>query len=460
MKIIKNWIDSSIRYVGIFGIIWTGMIYSCQPDPSSDSVSSKMEQSLIFPLQDDHVHGPTLAVLPDGDVLAAWFQGSGERWADDVRIMGARKQAGDTAWSAPFLMADVKGFPDINPVLYLDPQDTLWLFWYPVLANQWETSIPMYRKSIHYAGAGAPEWDWQDIILAKPGDKTERGIQPDDKFVREVQDQLEKYGAYAQNGFVSGYSEVDQKRYWTYWDQYSRKVDSLARGENMLRRGRLYEGDTYRDTTLGYPLARRIGWQTKNKPVLAGDRLILPLYSDGFDASMFALTEDHGQTWEFSNPVLGGAGIQPTILQRKDGGLVAYLRDNGPPPKRMQRTESHDGGLNWSIAQNTHIPNSGAGFDGVTLDNGDWVMAYNDLEDGRYDLTIALSEDEGASWRYKNVLEHDDRGRAEGTSFHYPSIVQDDNGRLHVIYSYHMRDGTEPAKSIKYASFPVDWIKE
>ena len=45
--------------------------------------------SEIFPLVNEHVHGSTIVELPNGDLLAAWFQGSGERWADDVRIMGA-----------------------------------------------------------------------------------------------------------------------------------------------------------------------------------------------------------------------------------------------------------------------------------------------------------------------------------------------------------------------------------
>ena len=74
----------------------------------------------VLPFQDEHVHGSTLTELANGDLLAAWFQGSGERWADDVRIMGARRTPGDRGWSEPFVLADVDGFPDINPVLFVD----------------------------------------------------------------------------------------------------------------------------------------------------------------------------------------------------------------------------------------------------------------------------------------------------------------------------------------------------
>ena len=96
----------------------------------------------IFPLVKEHAHGATIVELDNGDLLAAWFQGSGERWADDVRIMGARLHRSEDKWSQPFVMADVPDFPDINPVLFIDQKDRLWLVWYTVIANQWSTSLP------------------------------------------------------------------------------------------------------------------------------------------------------------------------------------------------------------------------------------------------------------------------------------------------------------------------------
>lgn len=44
----------------------------------------------IFPFQEQHCHGSTIVELPNRDLLVAWFQGSGERTADDVGIRGAR----------------------------------------------------------------------------------------------------------------------------------------------------------------------------------------------------------------------------------------------------------------------------------------------------------------------------------------------------------------------------------
>ena len=443
-----------------FRICLAGFVFfilSCQERMNSGEERSFRTQ-VIFPVQGEHVHGSTIVDLPNGDLLAAWFQGSGERWADDVRIMGARLAKDDTTWSHPFPMADVTGFPDINPALFLDLQERLWLVWYPVLANQWETSIPMYRISEDYSEKGAPDWKWQDVIFVKPGDKTERGIQPNDRFVKQVAEQLRDYEIYVEETLMAEMPD-SLKPYWRAgWERYKLKLDSLSRGRNMIRSGRIKDGNKETSADLGYPLTRRIGWQTKNKAIFVGERMILPLYSDGLDCTLFAVTDDGGKTWIFSNPVLGGAGIQATIAIRKDGNLAAYLRDNGPPPQRMQKTESQDNGLTWTIPKDDMLPNPGAGFDMVTLENGDWLIAYNDQEEGRSDLTVAISEDDGTSWKWKKRIEHDSR-LENPTSSHYPSVIQGQDGQIHVIYSFHRRD-SDVGKTIKYATFPVNWVKQ
>ncbi len=58
--------------------------------------------TLIFPPQQNHTHGSSIVSLPNGDFLCTWFMGSGERTADDVKIMGARLQKGSNTWSTLF----------------------------------------------------------------------------------------------------------------------------------------------------------------------------------------------------------------------------------------------------------------------------------------------------------------------------------------------------------------------
>ena len=448
-------IKSIFRVVWIFFALW-----GCDYRFGANNAKLEYSESIIFPLQKEHVHGPTIVELPNGDLLSAWFQGSGERWADDVKIMGSRLVKGDTAWSETFLMADTPGFPDVNPMMFMDTENKLWLMWYPVLANQWDSSIPMYRISEDYENSGAPIWSWQDIIFAKPGDKTERGIQPGDRFVEAVAKQLAEYEVYLKEELIQEIPEEKQDYLMGLWEKYKLNIDSLAKGENMVRSGRLKDGDKEINAKLGYPLSRRIGWQTKNKPIIISDRIVVPFYSDGFNCSLFAITDDLGKTWKFSNPVIGGIGIQPTIAIARDGTLAAYLRDNGPPPQRMQRTNSEDGGMTWSIAKDTELPNPGAGFDMVTLSSGEWLIVYNHTEDGRHDLTVAISDNDGKSWKWNKKIEYDDRGE-KATSSHYPAVIQGANGMIHTVYSFHHKDRDGgPHKTIKYASFPISWVKE
>lgn len=411
----------------------------------------------IFPLVKEHVHGSTIVELPNGDLLTAWFQGSGERWADDVAIMGARLRAGGDKWTKPFVMADVPEFPDINPILFLDAKDRLWLMWYTVIANQWETSLPKYRISENYmAPDGPPEWAWQDVLHVKPGDRAERGIQPGDRFVKSVERQVEEYARY-----VSKNNTMPQQIVDSTMDRWKKDLLSKARGENMIRRGRLYDshgGST--EQQLGYAYFRRVGWQTKNKPtIIDGDRVIVPLYSDGFSFSLMAITDNGGRNWQFSEPIVGGGNIQASIAKKADGTLVAYMRDNGPPPQRLHVSASKDKGRTWSPVRDSSLPNPGSGADIVTMRNGHWALAYNDTEDGRHSLAVSISTDEGREWQYTRHLERDLRARQLATSGHYPSVIQGRDGSLHVVYSYHHKDRDGgPHKTIKYVQFNEAWV--
>ncbi len=77
-------------------------------------------------------------------------------------------------------------------------------------------------------------------------------------------------------------------------------------------------------------------------------------------------------------------------------------------------------------------------------------MVYNDVDDGRYSLCVAISDDEGKSWKWKRNLEN-----IKGASFSYPSVIQVKNETIHVTYSYFSEEGK---KAIKYVSFKENWI--
>jgi predicted neuraminidase len=357
------------------------------------------QEMLIFPLQGNHVHGSSIVALPNGDLLTAWFEGSGERTADDVRIMGARMRKKETKWGAPFLMADTPNIPDCNPVLFLNQEGKLFLVWIAVQANRWEQSILRLRTSTSYDNAGAPIWNWQDNILLKPGEE----------FHQEV---------------VKRFKELPPNN--SGWSEYAPLYDEMIIEASK---------DSKKSS---------IGWMTRIKPtVLTSGRILLPLYSDGFNFSLTAISDDDGATWEPGKPIVGRGPIQPAFAQRKSGEIMAIMRDSGDAPNRLHKSYSTDEGMTWTASEKSSIPNT-ASVELLVLNNGLWLFLGNDVDDGRYQLTLYVSADEGRTWRSKIYLEDE---KKDYGGFSYPSLIQDSDGMVHITYSYHLKEG---GKSIKY----------
>ena len=205
---------------------------------------------------------------------------------------------------------------------------------------------------------------------------------------------------------------------------------------------------------------RRIGWQTRNKPLILGDRILLPLYSDGFEFSLIAITDDCGLTWHFSEPLVGAGSIQPALALNSDGSITAYMRDNGPAPKRLLKSVSTDRGESWSTVHDSQIPNPGSAADNLVLKSGSLVTVHNDTEEGRHRLSVWLSKDEGKTWPFRKTLVDDEPGGE--TRAHYPAIIQGNDGRIHVTFTNQVPgpEGQPPLRNIVHASFSEYWLTE
>ena len=366
----------------------------------------KSSSELIFPYHPKHNHAPGIVECPNGDLIASWYRGSGERKADDVAVYGARLRKGETKWSDAFLMVDTPGFPDGNTCMMIDSKKRLWLFWPIVIANTWESVITHYLVSEEYEGDGCPKWKRQGNILLRP-----------ENFEEQMKAAIE-----------------EEKK-------------TFPALERLLQTGE-YKEAAIKATDKLY---QRLGWQTRCKPtILSTGRILLPLYTDTFSCSLMAVSDDGGETWYSSGLIIGFGNIQPIVLERKDGSLVAYMRENGPRGK-IRVSESKDQGLTWSTVTNATLPNPGAGIDGVKLANGHWLLIYNDTRFGRHRLAISISEDEGKTWKWTRHLENDAKG-----SFHYPCIIQGADGMLQAVYTYSMPDG----ESMKHFAFNEEWVQQ
>jgi hypothetical protein len=302
-------------------------------------------------------------------------------------------------------MADRPGFPDCNTTMMIDQRERLWLFWPTIIANTWESCLTNYRVSSDYTAAGPPKWEREGLILLKPDD---------------------------------------------FRDDALRVLDQSLAGLKQPLPEAVQKGLDEAKTRLGDKLYQRLGWQPRCKPtILPSGRVLLPLYTDTFSISIMAVSDDNGDTWYASKPLLGLGAIQPSVLRRDDGTLVAYMRENGPRD-RIRVAESSDDGITWGPVGVSELLNPGSGLDGVRLANGHWVLVYNDTVTGRNSLAVSLSDDEGQTWKWTRHLEKHPQG-----SFHYPAVIQARDGTIHAIYSYFVAGG----KSMKHAAFNESWIR-
>jgi predicted neuraminidase len=363
------------------------------------------QAALVFPLHDKHNHAPGIVECPNGDLLVSWYRGSGERRSDDVAVFGARRKKGAADWSEAFLLADRPGFPDCNTAMMIDARGRLWLFWPTIIANTWESCLTNFRVSSDYSGPGAPKWEREGLVLLKPDDFRDEAVKLLDEWLEGLKQPL---------------SEAARK------------------------------GLDEAKARLGDKLYQRLGWQPRCKPtVLPSGRILLPLYSDTFSISIMAVSDDDGETWYASKPLIGFGNIQPAVLRRDNGTLVAYMRENGPRD-RIRVCESKDDGLTWGPVGVSELPNPGSGLDGVRLASGHWLLVYNDTTTGRNSLAVSLSDDEGRNWKWTRHLEKHDSG-----SYHYPAVIQGRDGTIHAVYSYFVSGG----KSMKHAAFNEAWIR-
>ena len=377
--------------------------------------ASSFQSELIFPLESWHNHGSCIIQAPNGDLIVCWFHGSGERKSDDVVILGTRKAAGSEVWSPPFLLADTPGYPDTNCCMIIDPEERLWLLWPTIQANLWESALMNYKISDDYQNQpGSPIWREEKVLHVKPGTQ----------FPDQVRAKTAQYLSHSQiaprsiEWAANNFQQADDK------------------------------------------LTRRLGWFTRAHPFITEDgRMLVGLYSDGFSFSLVAFTDDLGQSWDFSEPIVGGGNIQPSFAQTQDGTLVTYMRDNGPAPKRVHVSESTDQGETWSkVYDHPELANPGVGLELINLNDGRFLAIYNDTEKGRHRLAVSISNNNGRTYQFTRHLENRQEGQG---SFHYPSIIQEKDGTLHATYSYFVPapDGQGEVKSIKYASFDTDWIE-
>jgi predicted neuraminidase len=185
----------------------------------------------------------------------------------------------------------------------------------------------------------------------------------------------------------------------------------------------------------------------KNKPLVLGGGVVVSGTSVESYRAWTCWVErstDHGKTWTRHGPITVPGEpygiIQPTIVALGNGRLRMFVRSTQRIGK-ICSADSADGGITWSDARPTSLPNPNSGIDAVTLEDGRILLVYNHTEKGRSPLNAAISAD-GETWNSFLALE------TEPGEFSYPAVIQAANGSVHVTYTWNR-------KKIKHAEIPL-----
>ena len=129
---------------------------------------------------------------------------------------------------------------------------------------------------------------------------------------------------------------------------------------------------------------------------------------------------------------------EPMLLEKRDGTLNYYVRTY---TNRIAMCSSRDKGKTWSDTRNTTMPNPSARFYIARLQSGDVILVNTPkpMSKGRTGMFVYLSEDDGATWKYRMKL--DDRA-----SCSYPDVDEDTEGNIYIIYDVQRDNRERPRK--------------
>jgi len=314
-------------------------------------------------------HSATLAELPDGSLVAAWYAGSGEG-AADVAIYLARRSP-DGEWSAPeAILTRERVRRELrrnvislgNPLLLADGNGRLGLLFVSIAAGRWSGS--------------SMNLTWSE-------------------------DAGESWGP-------------------------------------------------VRNLTMN-PLAN-LSALPRNPPApLVGGGWAVPVYEEFLGKFPEILwLQPRGDEWSAAvSRVEGGVYIlQASLVPLARDRAASFFRDFRPA-RWMSASWSEDAGRTWSRPAVTELPNRDSGLCVVRLSDGDLLCAFNDVSPGkRENLRLALSSDEGRTWRTMATLAEEPR-----SEFSYPYLIRGADGMIRMVYSARQTE-------MVYAEFNEAWVRQ
>ena len=197
--------------------------------------------------------------------------------------------------------------------------------------------------------------------------------------------------------------------------------------------------------------------------ILSSGRWLVPVAStpdvaksNHFVSACF-ISDDQGQTWHQSKGSVDyekRGAMEPEVFELKGGNILMIFRTQSG---HIGSSVSHDGGETWDKpgSWGVRAPEAPATLRRIPS-TGDLMLIWNDnFEPGtghsgkRSPLTVAISDDEGKTWKFKKNLEP-----SPDHTYSYISLIFF-QGRA--IMSYYVGDENQTWSS-RFRSIPLSWF--
>jgi predicted neuraminidase len=357
-------------------------------------------------------HAANLCVLPGGDLGCVWFGGTQEGMSD-ISVWFSRLERGASRWCDPVKLSHDRDRSEQNPILFVAPDQRLWLLYTAQRFGNQDTAIVRCRSS----DDGGRTWSDIATLIDKPG-----------TFVRQPPFFADD-GAWLLPVFYCRAVPGEK------WDG-SNDVSAVLRSTD--------NGRSWQETVVPASL----GCVHMNIARLA-DRTLLALFRSRWADNIYASrSTDDGRTWTPPAPTVlpnNNASIQMTVL--KSGAVALVFNDSSAAQATDRRASLYDEIDDGDAAGEPQ----GAVAAKVGGRTAFWGAP-------RAPMTIAVSRDGGVTWPHKRNLEIGDGFCMTNNSearlnreLSYPSVIQDGDGVIHVAFTYFRQ-------RIKYIRLSEAWI--
>jgi predicted neuraminidase len=188
---------------------------------------------------------------------------------------------------------------------------------------------------------------------------------------------------------------------------------------------------------------------------------------NGSDITVMQISDDSGKAWRSIEVPQSQGRVHANIIETAPGKLLALLRSRFADHIYLSRSE--DNGDSWTVPTRTELRNNNSSISAIRLQSGAICRVYNDVSFNddtgmtvwpkqRCPVTVAISEDEGATWPYRRIVEPGEGfvgpwNDVNNRRYEYPVIMQGADRKMHIAYSWGSR------KYIKYVCVDEAWVR-